>query len=136
VFQASMVGFFLVVTIYLQTGLGFSAIDSGLTLVPFSVGAFVGTGMATVDPAHAGAAAGAYGTFQQIGAAIGVAAVGVVFFGVVGSTFTAQRMSDAIDAASWVAVIGFAACALVTVFLPSRSVVRQHAHQEKALASA
>jgi EmrB/QacA subfamily drug resistance transporter len=202
VFQGSMVGILLVLTIYLQTGLGFSAIDSGLALVPFSIGAFLGTGisvplgvklgkvvtfvgaalqgaavvwvvqvidahgtalsgwhlvaplavwgiglgllvvplvdiaLATVAPTDAGAAAGAYGTFQQIGAAIGVAVVGVVFFGVVGSTFTAQRMSDAIDSASWVSVIGFAACAVATLFLPSRSAVQAHAEQEKALASA
>jgi EmrB/QacA subfamily drug resistance transporter len=202
VFQASMVGFVLVLTIYLQTGLGFSAIASGLALVPFSLGAFVGTGiavplgiklgkavtfvgaalqgasvvwliqivdargpvltgwdlapalaldgvglgllvvplvdiaLATVDPGDAGAAAGAYGTFQQIGAAVGVAVIGVVFFGAVGSVFTADRLREALDAASWVAVIGFALCALATVFLPSRSAVRAHAEREKALASA
>jgi EmrB/QacA subfamily drug resistance transporter len=202
VFQASMVGFFLVLTIYLQTGLGFSAIASGLTLVPFSVGAFVGTGvsvplgvrlgkavtfvgaalqgaavvwvvqvvhargallsgwdlvpalavggiglgllvvplvdiaLATVEHTDAGAAAGAYGTFQQIGAAIGVAVVGVVFFGVVGSVFTADRLAEALGSASWVAVVGFALCTLATVFLPSRDAVRAHAEHEKVLASA
>ena len=201
-FQGSMVGFFLVLTIYVQTGLGFSPIDAGLMLLPFSLGAFVGTGiavplgiklgkavtfvgaalqgasvvwliqivdargpvltgwdlapalaldgvglgllvvplvdiaLATVDPGDAGAAAGAYGTFQQIGAAVGVAVIGVVFFGAVGSVFTADRLREAIDAASWVAVIGFALCALATVFLPSRSAVRAHAEREKALASA
>jgi EmrB/QacA subfamily drug resistance transporter len=202
VFQASMVGFFLVLTIYLQTGLGFSAIASGLALVPFSIGAFVGTSisvplgvklgkvvtfvgaalqgaavlwvvqvvdargtlltgwdltpalavggtgpgllvvplvdiaLATVPRDDAGASAGAYGTFQQVGAAVGVAVVGVVFFGMVGSVFTPDRMRAAIDAAAWVAVTGFALCALATVFLPSRSAVRAHAEREKALASA
>jgi membrane protein implicated in regulation of membrane protease activity len=71
-----------------------------------------------------------------IGAAIGVAVVGVVFFGVVGSLFTADRLREALDAASWVAVVGFALCSVATLFLPSRSAVRAHAEREKALASA
>jgi EmrB/QacA subfamily drug resistance transporter len=193
VFQGSMVGFFLTLTIYLQTGLGFSAIDAGLTLVPFSVGAFIGTGvsvplgvklgkmimfvgavlqgvaiswviqvihangptltgwhlapalglggfglgllvvplvdvaLATVPPADAGAASGAYGTFQQCGAALGVAISGVVFFGVAGTTFTADRLADAITAAAWVSITGFALCALATTLLPPRSAVAAHA---------
>jgi hypothetical protein len=32
--------------LYLQTGLGFSAIDAGLATLPFSVGAFLGSGVA------------------------------------------------------------------------------------------
>jgi EmrB/QacA subfamily drug resistance transporter len=186
VFQGSMVGFFLVLTIYVQTALGFSAIDAGLTLLPFSLGAFVGTGisaplgtklgkaimfvgallqagavwwaaqiidahglalsgwdlapalavgglglgllvvplvdvaLATVPPAEAGAASGAYGTFQQVGAAVGVAVVGVVFFGI-------ADLERAIVTASWVSVIGFGLCAAATTLLPSRAAVRAHA---------
>jgi hypothetical protein len=44
-FQGSLAGFALALTIYLQTGLGWSAIHAGLTLLPFSLGAFVGTGI-------------------------------------------------------------------------------------------
>ena len=44
-FQGSLAGFALALTIYVQTGLGFSAIHAGLTLLPFSLGAFVGTGI-------------------------------------------------------------------------------------------
>jgi len=199
VFQGSMVGFMLVLTIYLQAGLGFSAIAAGLTLVPYSVGAFAGTAvsvplgaklgkivmfvgalaqaaamwwviqvvqtngddlsgwhlapplalggfglgllvvplvdvaLATVDPADAGAASGAYGTLQQCGAAVGVAVVGVVFFHVVGTVFTPARMADALGAAGWVSVVGFAVCALATLFLPARAAVRAHAEREQAL---
>ena len=44
-FQGSLAGFALVLTIYVQAGLGWSAIHAGLTLLPFSLGAFVGTGI-------------------------------------------------------------------------------------------
>ncbi len=193
VFQGSMVGFFLILTIYVQTGLGFSAIHAGVTLVPFSVGAFVGTGvsvplgvklgkivmfagalfqavaigwaiavihaqgpalstwdlapplllggiglgllvvplidvaLATVRPTDAGAASGAYGTVQQVGAAVGVAVIGVVFFGAVGSDDRQPSLEHAIGLAGWVSVIGFALCAVASLLLPSRAAVRQHA---------
>ena len=42
-FQGALAGFALVLTVYVQTGLGWSAIHAGLTLLPFSLGAFVGT---------------------------------------------------------------------------------------------
>ena len=40
-FQGSLAGFALVLTVYVQTGLGWSAIHAGMTLLPFSLGAFV-----------------------------------------------------------------------------------------------
>lgn len=194
-FQGSMAGFVLVLAIYVQNGLGFSAIAAGITLLPFSLGAFVGTGisvplgvrlgkiimfagaafqsvsiwwaaqvigaqgtsltgwdlapplalggvglgllvvplidvaLATIPQRDAGAASGAYGTIQQVGAAIGVAVVGVVFFGVVGTTFTPASLADGITAASWVSVLGFALCAAATTLLPSREAVQAHVAQ-------
>jgi predicted MFS family arabinose efflux permease len=202
VFQGSMVGFFLIVTIYVQTGLGFTAIHAGVTFVPFSLGAFIGTGvsvplgvrlgklvmfvgavfqaigvwwivetiraqgtalstwdlvpalllggvglgllvvplidvaLSTIPPTDAGAASGAYGTVQQIGAAVGVAVVGVVFFGAVGTTFTQPTLEAALTRASWVSVIGFSLCALATLLLPSRVAVRRHAELQKELVTA
>src|SRR5262249_26226647 len=115
----------------LAPALAVGGIGLGLLVVPL-----VDIALATVEPTDAGASAGAYGTFQQVGAAVGVAVVGVVFFGAVGSIFTADRLRDALGSASWVAVIGFGLCALATVFLPSRAAVRAHAEQEKLLASA
>jgi EmrB/QacA subfamily drug resistance transporter len=201
-FQGSMVGFFLALTIYVQTGLGFSPIDAGLMLLPFSLGAFVGTGisvplgvklgkvvmfvgaalqataaawaiqivhaegtalgrwdlalplalggaglgllvvplvdvaLATIAHSDAGAASGAYGTFQQVGAATGVAIVGVVFFGAVGSDFTPAGLEHGLTAAAWVSILGYAACALATLLLPSRAAVRAHAERERALLEA
>ncbi len=202
VFQGSMVGFFLTLTIYLQTGLGFSALHAGISLVPFSVGAFVGTAgsvplgvklgkavmfvgaafqavaiawlievvhaqgaalstwdltpalalggvglgllvvplidvaLATVPPTDAGAASGAYGTVQQVGAAMGVAVIGVVFFGVVGATYTQARLADAVIAAGGVSVIGYAVCALSTLLLPARAAVQAHAERQQELINA
>jgi predicted MFS family arabinose efflux permease len=213
-FQGSMVGFFLVLTIYVQTGLGFSPIDAGLMLLPFSLGAFIGTGvsvplgvklgkvimfvgaavqatavawaiqivhaegtglgrwdlalalglggaglgllvvplvdvaLATVAHSDAGAASGAYGTFQQVGAATGVAVVGVVFFGAVGNTsgdacgaeaaclFTPVGLEHGLTAAAWVSIVGYAACALATLLLPSRAAVRAYAERERLLLEA
>jgi EmrB/QacA subfamily drug resistance transporter len=45
VFFAGMIGLMLSFTLYLQLGLGFSAIDAGLAMVPWSVGTAVGAGI-------------------------------------------------------------------------------------------
>lgn len=201
-FQGSLAGFALVLTVYVQTGLGWSAIHAGLTLLPFSLGAFVGTGvsvplgmklgkvvmvvgavlqsaatvwvlavvhargdglstwdltpamvvcgiglgllvvplvdvaLATVPTTEAGAASGAYGTVQQVGAALGVAVAGTVFFGVVGTSYDAGSLRAGLEAACWVSAGGYALAALASLLLPSRAQV--HAHQEavEALVSA
>lgn len=44
-FFAAMMGLMLVLTLYLQLGLGFSAIHAGLTLVPQSLGMAIGAGL-------------------------------------------------------------------------------------------
>jgi EmrB/QacA subfamily drug resistance transporter len=193
-FQGSLAGFALVLTVYVQTGLGWSAVHAGLTLLPFSLGAFVGTGisvplgmklgkvvmvagavlqsvatvwvlavvhahgdglstwdlvpalvvsgiglgllvvplvdvaLATVPVTEAGAASGVYGTVQQVGAALGVAVTGTVFFGVVGASYDAASLRSGLLAACWVAAAGYALAAVSSLLLPSRSQV--HAHQE------
>jgi EmrB/QacA subfamily drug resistance transporter len=193
-FQGSLAGFALVLTVYVQTGLGWSAIHAGLTLLPFSLGAFVGTGisvplgmrlgkvvmvsgallqsaatvwvlavvhgqgdalstwdlvpalvisgvglgllvvplvdvaLATISTAEAGAASGAYGTVQQVGAALGIAITGTVFFDVVGTSYDAGALRSGLLAACWVSAGGYALAALASLLLPSRAQV--HAHQE------
>jgi EmrB/QacA subfamily drug resistance transporter len=193
-FQGSLAGFALVLAVYVQTGLGWSAIHAGLTLLPFSLGAFVGTGisvplgirlgkvvmvtgavlqsaatvwvlavvrgqgndlstwdlvpalvvsgiglgllvvplvdvaLATIPTAEAGAASGAYGTVQQVGAALGVAITGTVFFDVVGTSYDAGSLRSGLLAACWVAAGGYALAALASLLLPTRAQV--HAHQE------
>lgn len=45
-FSASIDGFFLILVLYLQIGLGFTAIAAALTTLNFSIGALVGSGVA------------------------------------------------------------------------------------------
>ena len=95
----------------------------GMLVVPL-----VDVALATVPTTEAGAASGAYGTVQQVGAALGVAVIGTVFFGVVGTSYDAGSLRSGLLAACWVAAGGYALCALASLFLPSREQV--HAHQE------
>ncbi|MDH6237081.1 DHA2 family efflux MFS transporter permease subunit [Cryobacterium sp. CG_9.6] len=199
-FSASIGGFFLILVLYLQIGLGFSAIEAGLTTLPFSLAALVGTGIAVrfgprlgkglifvgaitqiggyvwvrntvaaqadslvgfdlvpmmavaglgltllVVPltdvslaqtsiSNAGAASGVLGTFQQVGGAIGIAVVGVVFFGVVGMTFTPAVLRDAFLAGIWVPIVALSLAALASMLLPNVAQVAHHkVEAERAL---
>jgi MFS family permease len=151
VFFSGVAAFFLTFSLFLQVGLGFTALHSGLTTVPFSVGSAVGSavsvrlaprlgrsilsvgclllvaGMAavigtiarygeeihswqllpalvvcglglglTIPPLlnvilagisgrNAGSASGVLSTTQQVGGALGVAIIGVIFFGLLSS---------------------------------------------------
>ena len=159
VFFLGVAAFFFAFSVYLQVGLGFSALATGLTLVPFAVGSAiasyrshtfavrlgnrvlsVGTGLLVgamalviltihlagteltgfelipslglagvglglvvapvtnivlggIRPVDAGAASGALSTAQQVGGAVGVALIGIVFFGLLGAN--AGGASDA-----------------------------------------
>ena len=191
-FQGSLAGFAFALTVYVQVGLGWSAFHAGLTLLPFSVGAFLGTSisvplgtklgkivmvvgaglqslatvwvisivhhqgdglsswdvspalviagiglgmlvvplvdvaLATVPTSEAGAASGAYGTVQQVGAALGVAVIGTVFFAAAGTSHDVGSMRDGLLSACWVAAGGYALAALASLLLPSRDQVHQH----------
>lgn len=191
-FQGAMNAVTVVLLIYVQAGLGFTALASGLTLLPFSVGAFAGVALAipliprlgkalltigaalqcagvlvvmalvsatgaaltgwtisipflvmgaglsllvvplvdvalaTVPTSDAGAASGVYSTFQQLGAAAGIAISGAVFFGVVGTRFDRVSLEHGFLAAAWVSVAGYALAALASLLLPSRAQVQSH----------
>jgi len=191
-FQGSLAGFALVLTLYVQAGLGWSAIHSGMTLLPFSLGAFVGTAisvplgtklgkvvmvtgsvlqsaatiwvlatvhaqgdalstwhlspalmiagiglgllvvplvdvaLATVPTSEAGAASGAYGTVQQVGAALGVAVVGTVFFSVIGTSYDVASLRSGLVTACWIAAAGYALAAFASLLLPTRAQVQAH----------
>ena len=151
-FYAIVSGFFLILTLFLQVGLGYSILKAGLTGIPFSIGVSVAAGMsgpvlvprfgrniisagpitlgiglalfigtvrhfggvvtpyelipalviagvgmgfvvasvypfilAEVPLKDAGSASGVTNAVGQIGGAIGVAAIGVIFFGLIGS---------------------------------------------------
>lgn len=51
--------------------------------------------LAGVAPQHAAAASGVFSTAQEMGNAIGIAVLGVVFFGVAGSQVTAHSYAHA-----------------------------------------
>src|SRR5580658_2295169 len=151
VFIAGIPAFFFTFSLMLQVGLGFSALNAGLTTIPWSLASAVASAMSTrvaprlgkytiaigsvllvagilgiiftihlqgikltgwdlipsfavsgiglgtviapllniilsgVPPRDAGSASGVLTTFQQLGGAIGVAVVGVVFFGLLSS---------------------------------------------------
>ena len=92
-----------------------AGIGLGLLVVPL-----VDIALATVPETEAGAASGTYGTFQQVGAALGIAVIGSVFFGAIAS-FTPAALRDADITASWWVLGGFLVCAASTVFLPDRA---------------
>jgi EmrB/QacA subfamily drug resistance transporter len=67
-FNAGVGGFFLVLALYLQGALGFTAWEAGLVLVPFSVGAMVASGVAVPLAAKAGRAVILVGGVVSVGA--------------------------------------------------------------------
>ncbi|HLY32257.1 MAG TPA: MFS transporter [Ktedonobacterales bacterium] len=153
---AAFISLSFVLTLYLQIGLGFSPLSAGLTLLPFSLGSIVGSGIAIplpqrlgrnivssgalilmlamlgllltihvygtaptiwtfvpamsvaglgfgmvvvrlvdiilagVHPRDAGSASGVFNATNQLGGAIGVAVIGVIFFSLLTSQATAS----------------------------------------------
>lgn len=189
---SSIGAFFLILVLYLQTGLGFSAIDAGLATLPFSIGAFLGSGVAVplapklgkfliviggafqltgyflvrqvildqgdalvgadlivpmaiagvgltlilvplndlalaqTDVSNAGAASGVLNTFQQVGGALGVAVVSVIFFDAVGINFSPAGLRDAFEIAIWAPLVSVALTGLSSLLLPSVSQMAAH----------
>lgn len=191
-FFAAIAAFFLVLTIYLQVGLHFSPLHAALTVLPFSLAAFVASGasvplvdrlgkwlvlggvlglatatawvaqsvhahgddlsssgligpmilggaglalavvplfdvaLAGADVTAAGAASGVLGTFDQIGSALGIAVVGVVFFGSIGGDFSSGSVRDALLLALVVPVVALLVAAGASLLLPSTAAIRAH----------
>lgn len=184
---AAVVGFFLVLAIFLQAGLGFSALHAGLTFLPFSLGialasgaagplaprlgrrlttigslimatgmaglllavtlagaqtntwsllpglVIAGVGMGLVAPTlidvaltqvdrdDAGAASGVVTAAGQLGGAIGVALIGVVFFGTLPDTASSDPAPGylaAFRAALWYEIGALLLTAALMVLLP------------------
>jgi MFS family permease len=70
----------------LLPGLAIVGFGIGLVLVPLTSIVLAG-----IDPLHAGAASGVMSTAQQVGGALGVAVIGVVFFAALGAGQTAYQ---------------------------------------------
>ena len=125
-----------------ETGAGFTGwaavwpmlvagIGLALLIIPL-----VDVALATVPVADAGAASGAYSTFQQLGAASGVAVSTTVFFAIVGDDWSRAHLLTALQASVWVSLAGFALAALASLLLPSRARVQAHLEEQRRLAEA
>jgi hypothetical protein len=79
--------------------------------------------------ARAGAGSAVQNTVRQVFGALGVAVIGTVFFGVVGTTYDVGSLRSGLLGACWVAAGGYALSAVASLLLPSREQV--HAHQEQ-----
>ncbi|OIK01569.1 MFS transporter [Streptomyces colonosanans] len=183
VFGVGLGIFFLVWTLYMQVGLGWSALRAGLTGVPFSLAVSTAAGMSVqklvprfgrkvlqagalvmaagvllyiaesdrygldiapwqmalplvvmgvgmglivapltdavlsqVPPEHSGSASGLINTVQQMGNALGLGLVSVVFFGEIGDRLTPEQVGPAFVHAFQHA-LGWVAAVLVAIFL-------------------
>jgi EmrB/QacA subfamily drug resistance transporter len=182
-FFAGMMGLMLVLTLYLQLGLHFSAIHAGLSLVPQSLGMAIGAGLgggllaprfgrhvlhaglllmagglvallvvvnhnglevttlqlagpqllaglgiglvvaplfslvlAAVEDEEVGSASGVLNATQQLGAAVGIAVIGTVFFSVLGH----DGFTDAFERVVYWVLGLVAVAALLALLLPMR----------------
>jgi EmrB/QacA subfamily drug resistance transporter len=102
---------------------------SVLALVPglMLVGAGMGLGIAPLasiimsgmKPEHAGAASGVLATMQNVGNALGVAIIGVIFFGALGSASGHPNFADAFQLSLGTLAVILIAVALLTRLLPA-----------------
>lgn len=122
---AALTGWDILIPLTL-TGVGL-----GLLVVPL-----IDVALATVPLRDAGAASGAYGTFQQVGAAVGVAISGTVFFAAVGTDFGQPNVMAALTASGGIAIGGYLLAALASLLLPKRDDVRRHLAEVEAAAQA
>jgi MFS family permease len=95
---------------FLAPGLVLVGLGQGLWITPLTT-----TVLSYSEPQRAGMVSGALSTMQQIGSALGVAAVGVVFFGNLTSGYTPAFSSSLVEL-----VIALALAAALTRILPSR----------------
>jgi MFS family permease len=96
--------------LWLAPGLAIGGLGMGVAL-----SALVGTVMASVDPRDAGAVSGTSSTVQQVGNALGVALVGIVFFGRLD-----HGIANAFEASLVYLAATTIAVAVAAVFLPGR----------------
>jgi len=122
---AALTGWDIIVPLTI-TGFGL-----GLLVVPL-----IDVALATVPLRDAGAASGTYGTFQQIGAAIGVAISGTVFFTQIGTDFSQPNVMGALTSSATIAIGGYLLAAVTSLLLPKRSDVRRHVAEVEAAAAA
>ncbi|WP_148615763.1 MFS transporter [Nocardioides rubriscoriae] len=82
--------------------------------------------LANIDVQNAGAASGVLGTFQQVGGAVLLAIVGVVFFESVGAGQSSDAWRNGVLHGLLVPGIGLAVGAVASLLLPGVEAVRHH----------
>ena len=92
----------------------------------------IGAVLAHVRPERAGAAAGILTTTQQFGAASGIAVIGAVFYGVLGTAPARGTFVSGMVVAMTVSAALVAAAAAATLLLPRRTAARHAAGQAPA----
>jgi len=88
--------------------------------------------LAGTDLRLAGAASGVLGTVQQVGAAVLLAVVGVVFFGVAEGPPSPALLREALLDALWVPGTALVVAALASTLLPPVEAVRRHKEAAEA----
>jgi hypothetical protein len=129
---AQVSGFFWMTAIVRETGDALAGPDLivpmalaglGLTL---QIVPLLDLALANTATTNAGAASGVFGMVQQVGSALGVAVVGVIFFGVVGVDFSPATLRDAFLAGMWVPITALSLSVIAAYFLPSVAAVKRH----------
>ncbi|HET6151825.1 MAG TPA: MFS transporter [Marmoricola sp.] len=92
----------------------------------FSAIPLIDVSLANTDVKHAGAASGVLGTFQQVGGALLLAIIGVVFFETVGTGLSTDQWRSGVLHGLLVPGIGLATGALASMLLPTVAAVRHH----------
>jgi len=101
----------------LKIGLAFAGVGQGFVLP-----SLVRIVLAEVDPAQAGLAAGLVTSTLQIGAAVGVAAIGGVFFAVLGHSASAARYGVAFATGIAIVVVLLIVCMFLATLMNRRRV--------------
>jgi EmrB/QacA subfamily drug resistance transporter len=114
------------------------ALTGGDLIVPMAIAglglAFVvvplnDVALAEIAIANAGAASGVLGTFAQVGAAVGIAVVGVVFFGTIDEVFMPEIVREGFINGMWVPMGALVLVAIASSLLPG---IKQVAAQKVA----
>ncbi len=92
--------------------------SSGISFASFAQASAIV--LADVSRHYAGAASGVLATAQQVANALGVAAIGIVFYGALGATGTAHAFAPAFAESLAVLVVLSAAVAVLVQLLPNR----------------
>jgi EmrB/QacA subfamily drug resistance transporter len=96
----------------------------------------IGAVLAGVQPAHGGAAAGVLTTVQQFASAAGVAVLGAVFFGGLGTRPSRGDFAAATESVTFLALALVLTAAVLTVLLPKPAPASQPTMEPEALVDA